>query len=188
MDQVHWWLAALAFGLGMVLTLVLMVQPANEQVPVGTSRTRTGGSGAQPHRPTAKKPAPAHKATAPRTNKKAVTKDSPPKKAPARNQLSTTTIADAKESARERISVAKASPTMQARTLPFAPYGRGSARAGPDGGGPAGWLVKGRSDTRLYYTPDDPAYDSIVAQVWFRDEAAAARAFFTPWAKSARRK
>jgi hypothetical protein len=71
--------------------------------------------------------------------------------------------------------------------LPYAPYGPGSARATPDGGGPAGWLVKGRSDTRLYYTPDDPAYDATVAQVWFKDEESAARALFTPWRKSSRK-
>ncbi|OOK70442.1 conserved exported/membrane domain protein [Mycobacterium kansasii] len=35
--------------------------------------------------------------------------------------------------------------------------------------------------------PDDPDYDATVAQVWFQDEGAAARAFFTPWRKSARR-
>jgi hypothetical protein len=68
--------------------------------------------------------------------------------------------------------------------LPYEPYGPGSARATPDGGGPDGWLVKGRSDTRIYYTPDDPAYDATVAQVWFKDEQAAARAYFIAWRKS----
>jgi hypothetical protein len=72
-------------------------------------------------------------------------------------------------------------------TLPYAPFGPGSARATPDGGGPAGWPVKGRSDTRLYYTLEDPAYDEIVAQVWFKDEKSAARALFTPWRKSTKR-
>ena len=70
--------------------------------------------------------------------------------------------------------------------MPYSPYGPGSARATPEGGGPSGWLVKGRSDTRLYYTPDDPTYDATVAQVWFKDEESAARALFTPWRKSAK--
>jgi uncharacterized membrane protein ArfC len=61
------------------------------------------------------------------------------------------------------------------------PYGPGSAHAGPDGRGPAGWLVKARSDTRLYYTPDNPTYDPTIAQVWFKDEQSALRAGFTPW-------
>src|SRR6476469_8999600 len=29
-DHVHWWLAALSFGLGMVLTFTLLVRPAND--------------------------------------------------------------------------------------------------------------------------------------------------------------
>ncbi len=82
---------------------------------------------------------------------------------------------------------AKVSPTKRSRKLPFEPFGPGSARATTDGGGPAGWSVKGRTDTRLYYTPDDPTYDLVVAQVWFRDEGYAARALFTPWCKSSRK-
>jgi uncharacterized membrane protein ArfC len=60
-------------------------------------------------------------------------------------------------------------------------------RANHDGSGPDGWVVKGRTDSRLFYTPDDPDYDEIVAQVWFQDEEFAARAFFTPWRKSSRK-
>jgi hypothetical protein len=83
---------------------------------------------------------------------------------------------------------AKAAPAKKRPKLPYAPYGPGSARATLEGGGPSGWFVKGRSDTRLYYTPDDPAYDLTVAQVWFKDEQSAERACFTPWRNSSRRK
>jgi uncharacterized membrane protein ArfC len=69
----------------------------------------------------------------------------------------------------------------------YAPFGPGSARADRRGNGPSGWMVKGRSDTRLYYTPDDATYDQTVAQVWFRDEESAVRAFFTPWRKSSKK-
>ena len=31
--QVHWWLAAVSFGLGMVLTFTLMARPAKTQMP-----------------------------------------------------------------------------------------------------------------------------------------------------------
>lgn len=82
---------------------------------------------------------------------------------------------------------AKGAPAKRPK-LPYAPYGPGSARATLEGGGPSGWLVKGRSDTRLFYTPDDPAYHLTVAQVWFKDEQAAVRAAFTPWRNSSRRK
>jgi len=45
-------------------------------------------------------------------------------------------------------------------------------------------LVKGRMDTKLYYTPDNPPYDAGVAQVWFIDEESAAAAGFTPMAQT----
>ncbi|OBK24069.1 hypothetical protein A5634_04240 [Mycobacterium asiaticum] len=70
---------------------------------------------------------------------------------------------------------------------PYAPFGPGSMRAEPDGSGPEGWIVKGRMDTRLFYTPGDANYDEIAAQVWFENEELAAKAFFTPWSKSARK-
>ncbi len=65
------------------------------------------------------------------------------------------------------------------------PYGPGSARAGADGRRTAGWLVKGRSDTRLH--SEDPTYDPAVAQVWFQDESRQLAGVFTPWRKSTRR-
>jgi hypothetical protein len=86
-----------------------------------------------------------------------------------------------------KLPTAAESPSSWKPVLPYEPYGPGSARATPDGGGPAGWLVKGRSDTRLYYTPEDETYDPTVAQVWFKDEESAARACFTPWRKSSRK-
>lgn len=73
--------------------------------------------------------------------------------------------------------------TTKIPVSPLAPYGPGSANPGPGGAGPPGWLVKGRMDTKLYYTPDDPSYDPTVAQVWFIDEESAVRAHFTPWRK-----
>ena len=142
MNHLHWWLFALSFLTGLVLTIALTIRPVERQVPVGTSAGRSA-------------------------------KSEPP----------TTKIPVAKESPTTKIPVAKESPTTKIPTVPHAPYGPGSAPATRDGGGPAGWLVKGRSDTRLYYTPDDATYDSTVAQVWFKDEKSAARALFTPWRK-----
>ena len=82
-----------------------------------------------------------------------------------------------------KIPVRKEFPTVKIPVSPLAPYGPGSANPGPDGSGPPGWLVKGRTDTKLYYTPDDPAYDATAAQVWFIDEESATQARFTPWGK-----
>ncbi len=92
-----------------------------------------------------------------------------------------------KETPTTKIPVAKETPTQKIPVVPYVPYGPGSARAGTEGSGPAEWLVKARSDTRLYYTPDDATYDRTVAQVWFKDEESAVRAYFTPWRKSSRK-
>ncbi|WP_369830755.1 hypothetical protein [Mycobacterium sp. 1245805.9] len=140
--------------------------------------------------PTGKRPA-AKKAPAKKARPGA--KGSPTKKTPAGKRPPPRKVPPGKRPPGAKARPAKPAPaaaqseTKWTPVLPYEPYGPGSARATPDGGGPAGWVVKGRSDTRLYYTPDDPAYDPTVAQVWFKDEAAAARACFTPWRKSSRR-
>lgn len=92
-----------------------------------------------------------------------------------------TTQIPATEKRTTKIPVAKESPTTKIAVTPRAPYGPGSADAGPDGGGPAGFLIKARMAERRYLTPDDPSYDSTTAQVWFRDEKSAQQAGFTPW-------
>jgi len=58
------------------------------------------------------------------------------------------------------------------------PYGAGSARAGADGVGPAGWTIKGNADSMLYHTPASPSYEATIAEIWFADEATAEAAGF----------
>lgn len=146
----------------------------------------------------------------PPTTKIPVTEESPTTKIPVANEPPTTKIPVAEESPTTNIPVAKAalppaksppakrtpakrtppgrgSPPRKRKMVPYAPFGPGSARADAKGNGPSGWIVKGRSDTRLYYTPDDATYDQTVAQVWFRDEESAARAHFTPWRTSSKK-
>jgi uncharacterized membrane protein ArfC len=156
-NHVHLGLFALSFVTGFVLTLALTVRPVKRRVPVGTSAGRSAKS------------------------------EPPTTKIPAAKESPTTKIPVAKEAPTTKIPVAKESPTTKIPTVTSAPYGPGSAQATPDGSGPAGWRVKGHSETRLYYTPDHPTYDSTVAQVWFKDEEAAVRAGFTPWRKSSRK-
>src|SRR5580693_37465 len=148
-------------------------------------------------------------ANEPPTTKIPVTEESPTTKIPVPNEPPTTKIPVAEESPTTNIPVAKAlppaksppakrtpakrtppgrgSPPRKRKMVPYAPFGPGSARADAKGNGPSGWIVKGRSDTRLYYTPDDATYDQTVAQVWFRDEESAARAHFTPWRTSSKK-
>ena len=164
MAHVHWWLFGLSFAMGLVLTLALLVRSKGQvpvRVPAGT-----------PESPTTKIP---------------VAAEFPTTKIPVAAEFPAAKIPVATESPTTKIPVGEGSPTTEIRVLPPAPYGPGSARATPDGGGPPGWLVKGRWETRLYYTPDDPTYDPTVAQVWFNDEESAERAGFTPWRKSSRK-
>lgn len=79
-----------------------------------------------------------------------------------------------------KIPIAKEAPTSRMAVSPRAPYGPGSADAAPEGGGPAGFLIKARVEGKRYLTPDDPSYDATTAQVWFRDEKSAQQAGFTP--------
>ena len=158
MQHVHWWLFALSFFLGLGLTFMLL-----------------------------KKSGPAVESEPP-TTKIVVAEEPPTTKIVVVEEPPTTKIrVVVEEPPTTKIPVVKASPTQKIPTVPFAPYGPGSARAGAEGGGPAGWLVKGRSDTRLYYTPDDATYERTVAQVWFKDEEFALRAYFTAWRKSSRK-
>jgi uncharacterized membrane protein ArfC len=202
MSHVHWWLVALAFVCGLVLTLALMIRPVKRQVPVGTSAGEPDAESALAttkiptavESPTTKMPvakeSPTTKIPVAKespTTKIPVAKESPTTKIRVAKESPTTKIPVAKESPTTRIPVAKESPTTKIAGVSYAPFGSGSARARADGSGPAGWLVKGRSDTRLYYIPDDPVYNSTVAQIWFKDEESASRAYFTPWRKSSKK-
>lgn len=181
MDQVNWWLFALSFLAGLVLTFVLVIRSMKQQAPVSVS-----GDESEP--PTTLIPVESDSPTTiipvaePPTMKIPVAKDAPTTKIPAGGS------APAGKRPAKRPASAKGSATRKIRVGPYAPYGPGSARARPDGSGPAGWFVKGRSDTRIYYTPDDPVFDQIVAHVWFNDTESAARAFFTPWHKSSKKR
>ena len=120
MHHVHWWLFTLSFFIGLGLTFALLAK---------------GNSGAKSESPTTKIRAP---------------KETPTTKIPVAIETPTTEIPVATETPTTKIPVATETPTAKIPVVPYAPYGPGSARAGAEGSGPAGWLVKGRSDTRLY--------------------------------------
>jgi len=165
MNYVNWWLFGLSFATGFVLTSALTVHPVKR-------RARRARS-AKPDPSTTKIPAD------PPTTRIPV--EPPTTKIPVEQEFPTAKIRVANESPTTKIPVATESATTKIPVSPLAPYGAGSANSGPDGAGPPGWLVKGRMDTKLYYTPDDPPYDAGVAQVWFIDEESAKRARFTRW-------
>jgi len=176
MSHVHWALLAVAFALGTVVTFVLTVRSVKRHAPVGTSeeesepQTTEMSSDMEP--PTTMIP---------------VETEPPTTMIPVETEPPTTKIPTANRPPRKRPPGAKGSRTGKIAVAPYAPFGPGSARADARGHGPSGWMVKARSDTRLYYTPDDATYDRTVAQVWFRDEDSAVRAHFTPWRKSSKK-
>lgn len=157
MTHVHWWLFGLSFAMGLVLTFALTLRSADRPVASAKSEPPTTKIPVEP--PTTKIP------VEPPTTKIPV--EPPTTKIPA-------------EPATTKIPVTERR-TTKIPTVPPAPFGPGSAQPTLEGDGPAGWLVKGRADARLYYTPRDPAYDATAADVWFKDEDSAARAGFTPW-------
>lgn len=65
-------------------------------------------------------------------------------------------------------------------------FGKGTIKALADGSGPTGWVIKGNADSGLYHTPESPAYDVTIAEVWFIDEATAQGAGFKHWDKKRR--
>jgi len=69
---------------------------------------------------------------------------------------------------------------VSAPALQDAPFGPGSARAGDDGASPeAGYVVKGKTATRVFYAPGSPYYSRTRADVWFRTDDDARAAGFT---------
>ena len=65
--------------------------------------------------------------------------------------------------------------------VPAGPFGKGSAKAGADGSGPAGWTIKGNADSMLYHTTESQWYGQTIAEVWFADEESARVAGFLRW-------
>jgi uncharacterized membrane protein ArfC len=173
---VHWALLAVSFALGTVVTFVLTMRSVKRHAPVGTS-----GDESEP----ATTLIPVE--TEPPTTLIPAETEPPTTQIPVETEPPTAQIPAANRPPRKRPPGAKGSRTGKIAVVPYAPFGPGSARADARGHGPSGWMVKGRSDTRLYYTPDDATYDRIVAQVWFRDEDSAVRAYFTPWRKSSKK-
>lgn len=90
-----------------------------------------------------------------------------PTTVPDRPSLSEATVAD----------VQAAAPAV----IPPGAYGEGSAAPAADGSGPAGWTVKGNTDSMLYHTTESPYYGRTKAEAWFQTEDHARAAGFARW-------
>jgi hypothetical protein len=89
----------------------------------------------------------------------------------------------AAESVAARARAVPAAAAVASVTAPVtapAPFGPGSARARADGSSPdAGYAVKGKTATRVFYAPGSPYYSRTRADVWFRTDDDARAAGFT---------
>ena len=137
MHNLNWWLMALAFLIGLALTLGLMIRKVTREVPI----THTVSAGL---------------------------------------------MTGAAAAGASTLTGAAAARIASIDEVPAGPHGKGSAKAGADGSGPAGWLIKGNADSMLFHGPDSPAYEQTVAEVWFFDEATARQAGFDKWDKNFR--
>ena len=166
MHDLNWWLMALAFLLGLVLTLALTIRKVTREVPI----THTVSAGVK----TGASAAGAKLVDAGADATRAVITGGT--STPASAATVVTTGGGAVAGAAARIA--------SIDEVPVGPHGRGSAKAGVDGSGPVGWLIKGNADSMLFHGPDSPAYEQTVAEVWFFDEDTARKAGFDKWDKN----
>jgi uncharacterized membrane protein ArfC len=171
MDHAQWWLMVVAFVLGLALTFALMIRRVKREVSVSTSAGATSAGGAG-------KGASASSGAEYETPTTRITtgRDAPTTRIATGRDAATTKIPTAGKSASEY-------ETTKIPTVTDAPHGPGSSRAGDNGSGPSGWLVKGKEDGKVYHTPDSPSYEQTVADVWFKTEQSAVQAGFSPWKK-----
>ena len=167
MRDVNWWLMALAFLLGLLLTLALTIRKVTREVPV----TRTVSAAvATPHldKPDLGKVAGAVTATG--------------AAAVAASAARLHSVADKVEQKVVRVEehVTRVDEKVE-HVLEREPYGTGSIRVSARTAAPVGYTIKGDKDTGRYFTLDSPDYEAIEAEVWFANEESAAKAGFLRW-------
>ncbi|OBA91211.1 hypothetical protein A5666_28540 [Mycolicibacterium fortuitum] len=187
MSDVNWWLMALAFVLGLVLTLALTLRRVKREVPV------YGALGRRPE-PTAAGGGTAAAATAvadePTTKlPKVGTGDEPTTKLPKATSAGAAAAGAAAAGAAGAAAFASGGGAHEAaedsagedvKVVEETPYGAGSVRVS-GAGTPTGYLIKGNEDSMLYHSPESPSYSVTVAEIWFADVESAEKAGFNRW-------
>ena len=177
MNDVNWWLMALAFLLGLALTFALMIRRVTREVPVSQAvgvrgpAVSGGAVRGDVDRGTAR----------PVTTDRVADADVPTSRMPAAGAAAAGAAA-AGGVAASKFTGADESATAKIPAVDE-PYGTGSARVAAGASAPAGYTIKGNEDSMLYHTTDSPSYKQTIAEVWFRTEEAAERAGFTRWDK-----
>lgn len=188
MSDVNWWLMALAFVLGLVLTLALTLRRVKREVPV------YGALGRRPESTAAARGGTAAAATAvadePTTKlPKVGTGDEPTTKLPKATSAGAAAAGAAAAGAAGAAAFASGGGAHEAaedsagedvKVVEETPYGAGSVRVS-GAGTPAGYLIKGNEDSMLYHSPESPSYSVTVAEIWFADVESAEKAGFNRW-------
>ncbi|KHO20980.1 hypothetical protein QQ44_22315 [Mycolicibacterium setense] len=193
MSDVNWWLMALAFVLGLVLTLALTLRRVKREVPVygalGRRPEGTGGGG------TAAKAAGGTAAASTAVADDATTKlpragagDEPTTQLPKVSGTGAAAAGAAAAGAAGAAGAAKfasgggahEAPDDDVKVVEESPYGAGSVRVS-GAGTPTGYLIKGNEDSMLYHSPESPSYSVTVAEIWFADVESAEKAGFNRW-------
>ena len=176
-NQMNWWLTALAFVLGLLLTFAMMIRRVTREVPFSTAGSAAAAG------VSAKLFVAAEKV------------ESKADKVGAAADKVIDAVSGKLDAAQDKLNRLSASARRTgaaldaaAEEVPSGPYGEGSAAAGDGGSGPPGWLIKGTrgigADSMLYHTPESPWYRQTIAEAWFADEATARAAGFDKWDKN----
>jgi uncharacterized membrane protein ArfC len=152
MHDVNWWLMALSFVLGLVITLLFMIRRVTREVPIYAALGR--GPKVDVRKPDVE------------VRKPDVEVRKPDLNAPAVAATAATAAAGA----------------AAVKLVKDEPYGTGSVRFSKTVAPPrTEYLVKGDEDTMRYFTVESPDYERVGAEVWFQDAASAERAGFLRW-------
>ncbi len=192
MSDVNWWLMALAFVLGLVLTLALTLRqgeaggaglrrsgPSSRRS--GRSRWQRrgqaagGGSGAG-----AKAVADDATTRLPRVG----AGDEPTTQLPKVGGAGAAAAGAAAAGAAGAAKFASGGGAHEAadddvKVVEESPYGAGSVRVS-GAGTPTGYLIKGNEDSMLYHSPESPSYSVTVAEIWFADVESAEKCRVQP--------
>jgi hypothetical protein len=166
MHNVNSWLLALAFLLGLVITLAFLLRRVKREVPEygsGSGAARLTGSAAGVKGPKGDLP----------------DVDAPTAKVPKISVGGA--VAAGAAGAVGGASAAKLVGSGGDSGKDSEPYGAGSLRLTAGAVAPSGWTIKGNEDSMLYHTTESPSYKRTIAEVWFFDEDTARKAGFTHW-------
>ena len=192
MHDVNWWLMALAFLLGLLLTLALTIRKVTREVPV-THAVSAGIGGTGVQKPQRDKPdlgKAAGVAGAAATLHGAVDKAQKTVEKVEKTVTAKAAEVDTKITAKAAEvdkKVDRVERTVEGKAehiediLEKEPYGAGSIRVSARTEAPAGYVIKGDKDTGRYFTLDSPDYEAVEAEVWFANEESAEKAGFLRW-------